>query len=75
MSMYAIKGIPVRDGEPIPTRKEVSAWYEDPENILQVSLFIQAFTAFQEMDVKEPLSYYQIAGRSPIDASIVVTSA
>ncbi|KFY12493.1 hypothetical protein V491_06774 [Pseudogymnoascus sp. VKM F-3775] len=70
---YAIKGIPVSDGEPIPTRKEVSAWYEDPENTLQVSLFVQAFTAFQEMDIKKPLSYYQIAGRSSIDAPIVLT--
>lgn len=51
---------------PIPLRKEVTAWASDPENAVQLSLFIQALTKFQQMDPLDPktgkLSYYQIAG-------------
>ena len=63
---YAITGIPMPaqpdPQHPIPLRKEVTAWASDSENAVQLSLFIQALTAFQQMDVSDQLSYYQIAG-------------
>jgi tyrosinase len=63
---YPIKGIPLPakpdPQHPIPLRKEVTAWSSDPNNAIQLSLFIQALIQFQEMPVKEKLSYYQISG-------------
>ena len=47
---------------PIPLRKEVTAWWNDPENAVQCSLFIQALTMFQQMNPDDELSYYQVAG-------------
>ena len=61
---YAIKGIPMPqhpDPEhPIPLRKELTAWANDPENAVQVSLFLQALAKFQQLDpVDNMLSYYR----------------
>lgn len=61
-STYAIKGIPLIPGDPLPTRKEISAWYSNDDNALQVSLFIQALTAFQKLPVTDQLSYFRVAG-------------
>ena len=51
---------------PIPLRKELTAWASDSENAVQLSLFIQALTKFQQMDPlgskMGKLSNYQIAG-------------
>ena len=61
-STYAIKGVPLAPGQPIPARKEITAWYNNEENALQVSLFIQALTAFQQLPVTDELSYFRVAG-------------
>lgn len=62
---YAITGIPVPQGKPIPARKDIAAWANDPANARQFSLFIRAESAFQSVEVTEKLSYFQIAGKSP----------
>lgn len=63
---YAIKGIPLPakpdPHHPIPLRKEVTTWASDPENAVQLSLFIQALIKFQQVPHTDQLSYYQIAG-------------
>jgi len=63
---YAITGIPTPDsaGEhSIPTRKEITAWYNDKKNNkYEVSLFMRAMTVFKEKPVEDKLSYFQIAG-------------
>ena len=61
-STYAITGIPLVPGQPLPTRKEITGWYNNDENALQVSLFIQALTAFQKIPVTDQLSYFRVAG-------------
>jgi hypothetical protein len=43
-STYPIRGIPVPQGSPIPTRQELTRWFDNPDNAIQVSLFIQALT-------------------------------
>lgn len=63
-STYAIRGIPVAAGQPIPTRKEITAWSSIAENDLQVSLFIQALAVFQKLEVTDQLSYFRVAGLS-----------
>ena len=66
---YPITGIP-RKTERLPLRKEIGQWVKDDGfGGLQVSLFIQAMTVFQELDPhpEDPklgkLSYFQIAGK------------
>ena len=63
---YPIKGIPLpTDPDPnhlIPVRQEIDAWYSNPDNAIQVSLFIQAMEKFQKMKITEQLSFYRIAG-------------
>ena len=63
---FPIIGIPmpsVPDPQhPIPLRKEVTAWASDPDNAVQLSLFIQALIKFQQMDFQNELSYYGVAG-------------
>src|ERR1700722_677388 len=61
-STYPIKGIPLVPGQPLPTRKEITAWYSNDENALQVSLFIQALNLFQKMPATDQLSYFRVAG-------------
>ena len=61
-STYPIKGIPLAPGQPLPTRKEITAWYSNDENALQVSLFIQALALFQKMPATDQLSYFRVAG-------------
>jgi tyrosinase len=61
-STYAITGIPLVPGQPLPTRKEVTAWYTNDENDLQVSLFMQALTAFKAIKVIDEKSYFRVAG-------------
>ncbi|KAH0556229.1 hypothetical protein GP486_005845 [Trichoglossum hirsutum] len=57
---YPIRGIPVPSGSPIPVRQEITSWYGDQNNAVQVSLFIQALTKFEKIDFKEKLSYFQV---------------
>ena len=59
---YPITGIPVGPTQPIPTRQEITSWYENDANKYQVSLFMQAMTVFMEAPVEERLSYFQVAG-------------
>ena len=63
---YALKGIPlptVPDPKhPIPVRQDIDAWYSNPDNAVQVSLFIQAMIKFQKTDFNNMLSYYQVSG-------------
>jgi tyrosinase len=61
-STYPIKGIPLAPGQPLPTRKEITAWSSNDENALQVSLFIQALALFQKMPATDQLSYFRVAG-------------
>lgn len=65
-SSYAITGIPLPTApdpkHPIPIRQEIDAWYSNPDNAIQVSLFIQALEKFMKTDYREKLSYYQVAG-------------
>jgi hypothetical protein len=58
MSYYAITGIPV----PIPNRMEITAFVNEETKKIQLSLFIRALTKFQNMDITELKSYFQIAG-------------
>ena len=58
MSYYAITGIPV----PIPNRMEITAFVNEETKKIQLSLFIRALTTFQNMDITELKSYFQIAG-------------
>ena len=64
---YPITGIPKSANpdphHPIPLRKEFVKWYSDPENGMQLSLFIQALLKFQQHDWRDKLSYYQVAGK------------
>ncbi|MCJ1427273.1 hypothetical protein MMC29_005176, partial [Sticta canariensis] len=63
---YPIKGIPLPTHpdpkHPILVRLEIDAWYSNPNNALQVSLFIEAMEKFQKMKITEQLSFYQVAG-------------
>jgi tyrosinase len=61
-STYAIAGIPLVPGQSLPTRKEITAWYSNEENALQVSLFMQALTNFITIPVTDQLSYFRVAG-------------
>lgn len=65
-SSYPITGIPLPTApdptHPIPVRQEIDAWYSNPDNAIQVSLFIQALEKFMKTDYREMLSYYQVAG-------------
>lgn len=62
----AIIGIPLPQGAPLPTRKEISAWIaladNDPLYARQVALFIKALAQFQKIDPNDELSYYRVAG-------------
>lgn len=58
---YPIIGIPVESSQPIPTRQEITSWYGNGLGY-HVSLFMQALTAFMEIDIEERLSYFQVAG-------------
>ena len=62
---FAITGIDIPFGESTPTRQEITQWHEDDANKYQVSLFLRALRAFMKVDVKERLSYFQIAGLHP----------
>lgn len=61
---FPITGIPLVPGQPLPTRQEVTTWYENDASSHQVSLFMQALTAFMSIPIEERLSYFQIAGSS-----------
>ncbi|KAL3426473.1 hypothetical protein PVAG01_03264 [Phlyctema vagabunda] len=58
---YPITGIPIV-GSDIPTRQEITSWVNNEENKYQVSLFMQAMTEFKKRDIKELLSFFQVAG-------------
>ena len=66
MPTYAIKGIPLpteKDPKhPIPIRQEIDAWFLNSNNVLQVSLFIQALGIFQKTEITDLVSYYRVAG-------------
>lgn len=59
---YPITGIPTKLGQKIPARQEVAAWYNNPSNKYEVSLFMQAMTEFKAFSINDTLSYFQIAG-------------
>ena len=63
---YPIQGIPLGPDQPDdapPVRHEVNEWATDkPETQIQVSLFIRALQAMYNIDYREKLSYFQIAG-------------
>ncbi|OJJ44489.1 hypothetical protein ASPZODRAFT_18679 [Penicilliopsis zonata CBS 506.65] len=62
---FAITGIPVPAGQPVPVRREVSQWATstDPQDQIQVSLFVRAVKKMQLRDpLKNELSFYRIAG-------------
>ena len=61
---FPITGIPLVPGQPLPTRQEVTTWYQNDANSHQVSLFMQALTVFMNVPIEERLSYFQIAGSS-----------
>ena len=50
---------------PIPLRKEI-------RNLSQVEMYLyfEGLAKFQQVDMDDPLSYYQIAGRSPIHSPL-----
>jgi tyrosinase len=63
-----ISGIPLPEKpiphHPVPLRQNINTWYDNPDNALQVSLFIQALTKFQELPFDDQLSYFRIASKS-----------
>ena len=59
---YVLTGIPVEPGAPAPIRPEITAFISDETKKIQVSLFIRALTTFQNMDVTDMKSFFQIAG-------------
>jgi hypothetical protein len=61
---YAIQGIPVKEGQPLPLRQECNVWAKDSETSIQVSLFIRALQKFYDIPYDQKLSYFQVAGRS-----------
>ena len=65
-STYAITGIEAGGGPngQVPVRRDVDEWWlsQDVVDVNQKSLMIQAMTIFQNMDVNDKLSYFQIAG-------------
>ena len=61
---FAIMGIPLVPGQPLPTRQEITEWINNYSNKYQVSLFLRATTAFMGLDITQKLSYFQVAGTS-----------
>ena len=64
---YVITGIqagldPSKPNEPKPLRQEVDAWYSDPSNTKEHTLFFRALAAFQKIPIHDKLSYWQVAG-------------
>ena len=63
---YALKGIQagLGPGEQVPLRREVDEWWfsKNENDLNQRSLFMYALREFQNMDPKEQLSYFGIAG-------------
>ena len=60
---YAIKGIPLPPGFPpgqVPLRKDVEQWFATEKE--QVTLLVLAMQAFEDLDVQEKTSYFQISG-------------
>jgi tyrosinase len=66
---YPITGIRagLGPGAQVPVRREIDEWYAstDPNDQLQVSLFIMGLLNFQELDPQGTLSYFQVAGILP----------
>lgn len=64
-SYYRITGIKTGQGPDgqLPLRYEIDAWSQDPSNKRQVDLMLLAIQRFQQMDVTDELSYFQIAGK------------
>jgi|ERR1700722_1264651 len=64
---FAITGILENLGpapHQVPLRQEVDAWFTDPDNKIQVNLFLLAMAKFQSMPAEAMLSYFQIAGQA-----------
>lgn len=65
-STFPIVGIKAGQGTDgkVPIRRDVDEWWlsNDAVDINQKSLFLQAMSFFQQIDVEEKLSYFQIAG-------------
>lgn len=56
-----IKGIRVSQDRPLPVRREVNDWAKDPENNVQLSLFIRALERMYHAPITDPKSFFQIA--------------
>lgn len=61
---YPITGIQPSDPKNLPRRPECNAWASDPNNAIQLSLYMRALLRWYKMPYNDPsdLSYYQIAG-------------
>ena len=73
---YQIKArFPLKDSNPddginrkVFVRQDIDEWSGKRSNKKQVDLFLLALDRFQKLDPKERLSYFQVAGRSQIEA-------
>ncbi|MCJ1399563.1 hypothetical protein MMC11_002765 [Xylographa trunciseda] len=65
---YPIEGIPLPKPPPpdgsVPLRREVNEWFRSKvdKDVIQVKLFLLALLDFEEMEVEQQLSYFQVAG-------------
>ncbi|XHG02772.1 hypothetical protein AWENTII_006104 [Aspergillus wentii] len=74
-SYYLITGIPVKN-EPkvgpykkVGVRQNIDQWSSNPDNEIQVHLFVMALYRFQRIDPWDKLSYFQVAGKRPPETS------
>ena len=78
MPTFPIKGIPLPASGTLPKRREIDAWWKDPECAAQLSLFVKALAAFKKLDPVDPtlgmLSYFQIAGQSNSELALLTLS-
>lgn len=65
---YPITGIPVPQGQPIPTRPEINQLSSgsNPRLKKQLSLYIRALSELQRKPVEDKLGFYQLAGWSSL---------
>ena len=61
---YAITGVPIKAGQSLPLRYEITAWANSEDNRYQVSLFLRALAELKAKPVEEQLGYFQLAGPS-----------
>ena len=59
---YPITGILIQNGQPLPLRRQITAWATDHDNCHQVSLYLRALAELKSKPVEEKLGYFQLAG-------------